>query len=143
MNNDIANAIRSFVANGPSPTITSLLNRDAPKYEWTGALVELLVGQTLILHYNPETSTMELLSSDGNSVLRIENNENGTAEARGLMKEDLKALLLAIRIHEVESYDLVMLPPDMREANLESLYKSAGVTPAQMRRFTSLWTSVK
>lgn len=143
MKNDIANAIRSFVANSPSPTIADFLNRDAPKYEWTSALVELLVGKTLISHYNPATATMELSSSDGTLVLRIVTDDKGISTAQGVIEEDLKALLCAIRIHEVESYELVMLPPDMRNASLDNLYKSAGVTPAQMRRFTSLWVSLK
>lgn len=143
MNNLVAKAIRGFVTSDPFPTTVDLLNRDNPKYEWTIALVEILVGQPLKVHYDQATAGVELMSKDGTSVLRISTDGAGGHTAQGLMVDDLNALLSAIRIHEVESYDLVMLPPDMRKADLDYLCGKAGITPDRLRRFTDLWVSVK
>lgn len=143
MNHDIASAIRNFVSGDPSPTFADFLVQDAPQYEWTTALVVALVGQTLALTPNHATGAIELLSNDGTSVLHITTNPSGPPTAGGLMADDLRALLGAIRIHEVESYDLVTLPPDMRKADLDHLCKKAGLTSERLRRFTALWMSEK
>ena len=143
MNHDTANAIRDFVRGEPSPTIADFLVQDAAQYDWTRALVEALVGQTLALAPNRATGEIQLLSNDGTSVLHITTNPSGPATLGGLMAEDLRALLSAIRIHEVESYDLVMLPPNMRMADLDHLCKNAGLSTERLRRFTDLWISEK
>jgi hypothetical protein len=143
VNSNISNAIRNFVRNGPFPAVEDFLKQDAPNYEWTVALVEVLVDQKLLARIDQATGLAEILSSEGTAVLRIEPNGSGVLNAHGLMAEDFKALLSAIRIDEVESSDLVMLPPDMRKADLDYLCSRVGVAPDRLRRFTSLWVSKK
>lgn len=143
MNHQLSDAIRGFVSRDPSPGFADFLSQDAPKYEWTKVLVEALVGKTLTWNQMPALGTAELLSDDGTPVLRINNNQAGQPITDGLMAEDLRALLSAIRIHEVESYDLVMLPPDMRKADLDYLCKKVGLTTEKLRRLTDLWMSEK
>lgn len=143
MNHHLVDAIRSFVSRDPSPAFTDFLSKDAPQYEWTKGLVEALVGKTLTWNQTPALGTAELLSDDGTTVLRIKTSQAGPPTTDGLMAEDLRALLSAIRIHEVESYDLVMLPPEMRKADLDYLCKKVGLTTEKLRRFTDLWMSEK
>lgn len=143
MKQDISDAIIIFVKNNPSPTIHALLDQDAPKYELIAALAEALVGQALDVSPNKTTGTIDLLSSDGTSVLRIGTDGSEAGAIQGLVADDLNAFLSAIRIHEVESYELVMLPPDMRKANLDSLCKQVGITSDRLRRLSSIWNSQK
>ena len=143
MDHTIASAILRFVSDDPPPSITDLLSRDAPKYNWTTALVETLVGQALSIREDHATGEIKIISTDGTSVLRIATDASGIRAADGLMAEELKALISAIRIHEVESYDLVMLPPDMRKADLDYLCGKMGITTDKLRRLTDLWISQK
>lgn len=141
MNHAIANAIRSFVAIDPLPALADLMNRDAPTFEWTTALVEALVGQPLVAYTDQSTGATQMVSQDGTLVLRITASSSGAHIAEGLMAQDLSALLYAIRIHEVDSHDLILLPPEMRKADLVRLCKRAGLTIDRLRRFTDIWIS--
>lgn len=143
MNHHLADAIRSFVSRDPAPALADFLRQDAPKYEWTKGLAEALVGKALTWNQMPALGTAELLSDDGTPVLRINTSQAGPPTTDGLMADDLGALLSAIRIHEVESYDLVMLPPDMRKADLDYLCKKVGLTTEKLRRLTDLWMAEK
>lgn len=143
MDHTIAEAIRSFITSDPPPTIADLLNRDAPKYEWTNALVAALLGQPTTAQSEQATGATRFISRDGTSVLRVATTASGAHVVEGLVSEDMDALLGAIRNHEVESYDLAMLPPDMRKAHRDNLCKKMGISTEKLHRLTELWISEK
>lgn len=143
MKQDISNKVIDFVKNNPSPSIFDLLMQDAPQYQLITALAEALIGQTLLVTHDKTNGTVDFLSADSTSVLQITVDGSAAGTLQGFLADDLKAFLSAIRIHEVESYDLVMLPPDMRRANLDYLCQKEGITSDRLRRLTEIWVVQK
>ncbi len=141
MDKAIANAICSFVSGDHLPVITEFLDRDAPKYEWTTALVEALVGQALVASHDLAAGVIQFASHEGTVVLQIEIDAKGAQKVQGLMAGDLADLLQAVRIHEFEAPQLMLLPPDIRMAELSRLLKNVKISPDRLRRLSSIWVT--
>ena len=75
-------------------------------------------------------------------VTELEANRAGqTWFVEGILASELQNLLDAIRIHEVESYEWVYLPPEMRKSLIEERAAKVGSTMEQLGRLMNVWVS--
>jgi hypothetical protein len=133
--------IKSFTESHNSPTNSALIELDWPKFEMLLHLVELLVGSIPILHVDEAAGTANVTHINGQNLLHVEKSSQAKNTAIGELASQLETLLLAIRIHEVESFNWVHLPPNLRQHELSLALAKAGVSLDQFRRATALWTN--
>ncbi len=143
MDQIVSHSIKELIQSDPAPTTEEFLDQDAPSYEMTTALITVLLNQLVTVQIDPKSGTVHFTAKDGAELLQVLPKFSGTYSIGGLLAIDFSALLSAIRIHEVESFDLVMLPPDIRKAELENFCRTRGTSVEQLHRFLNLWIAAK
>jgi hypothetical protein len=136
---DVRVALKEFVQARERPTVADLLLVDGPDFRMTSHLISTLAGLPAVLQFEPAAKVVQLRSPSGQLLLRAEKLGNGDPSLSGDYAHSMRAMLMAIRIHEVESYDWVYLPPEMRKARMASASAQAGTTPDEFRRLYHLW----
>lgn len=143
MDSTLVSRIRNFVSSEQSPTIEQFLAFDAPTYELTLALSSELASDSITMHVDPATETRRIESDDGALYLQITKDDSGKCIISGILAKDISEIIGAVRIHEVESFTLINLPPEMRKADLEYLCNTLGVTTDRLQRLTNIWIAAK
>lgn len=131
--------IKEFVTENSQPTIEQLLRIDRPDFRLISILVQKLLGHPVSLVLGREGESLQLQSEQCDPLLTITNQKSEAPTLQGLYAQDLTPFLAAIRIHEVESYDLILLPPDMRKKDLEFLCRSMGLPHDRLQRLIKIW----
>lgn len=143
MDSTLVSRIRDFVSSEQPPTIEQFLAYDAPTYELTLALSSELASHSIAIHVDPATEACRIESDDGALLLQITKDDSGKYIITGILAKDLSEIIGAVRIHEVESFALINLPPEMRKADLKFLCNILGVTTERLQRLTNIWIAAK
>ena len=104
-------------------------------------LIRILTGQEIKVLAEDSNKTIDYAGTSGAIFLTVMQNSQGERRASGEMAQSLTALLVAIRIHEVDSYEWVYFPPDMRQALIESKAQNIGVSAQELKRLMTIWTA--
>jgi hypothetical protein len=131
--------IKDYVASREHPELAEFVQLDRPEFRLTAYLVERLVGQPVAIVEEPSHSAVRLESRAGDLFVEIANLRHGKPDVRGLFSLDLAQFLLAIRMHEVNSFDLAYLPPDSRKADLDFFCRSNGLPVEKLHRLVDTW----
>lgn len=143
MDSILVSRIRDFVSSEQQPTIEQFLTCDAPTFELTLALSSELASHSIAIHIDPATETCRIESNGGVPLLQITKDDSGKYIITGILTKDISEIIGAVRIHEVESFSLINLPPEMRKADLEYLCSTFGVTTERLQRLTNIWITAK
>ncbi|MFZ2972046.1 MAG: hypothetical protein WA049_05355 [Ferribacterium limneticum] len=143
MDSILVSRIRDFVSSDQQPTIEQFLACDAPTYELTLALSSEFVSHSITIHIDPATKACRIESDGGVPLLQITKDDSGKYIITGILAKDISEIIGAVRIHEVESFSLINLPPEMRKADLEYLCNTLGVTTERLQRLTNIWIAAK
>jgi hypothetical protein len=136
---DARAALKEFVQAREKPSVADLLVVDGPEFKMSSHLISTLAGLPATLQFDRAAKVVQLRSPGGQLLLRVEKLDSGDPNVSGDYAQSMRAMLMAIRIHEVESYDWVYLPPDVRKARMASASAEAGTTPEEFRRLYHLW----
>lgn len=143
MDSILVSRIRDFVSSEQQPTIEKFLSYDAPRYELTLALSSELINHPTIIHIDSDTEVCRIESDSGTPLLQITRDDCGNYVITGILAQDIIEIIGAARIHEVESFSLINLPPEMRKADLEYLCNTFGVAKERLHRLTDIWVAAK
>jgi hypothetical protein len=104
-------------------------------------LIKTLTGLETNATPNPSNKALVFEGSSGTILLTLQQNSAGKWFGVGELTQGLNALLAAIRIHEVESYDWVYLPPGTRQNLISSRANEVGVSAQELMRLMTIWTT--
>lgn len=129
------NNVKAFVAKQDHPTTSDLYLKDAPTFEMSCYLLGCLSGISIAA--SSSASGCKFLTPSGSTVFQY--------DASGIPSGDYAAklgeFLLAIRIHEVESYEWVNLDINMRKDLIQHAATKVGTTPEEIKRLSGLWVN--
>ncbi|MGK4475772.1 hypothetical protein [Aeromonas molluscorum] len=140
MKKNIVEKIVSYVENTSDISISEFLKKDNDNFELTIFCLGIVNSKKdiilykdgkKIIFYSAQDIIMEA-AIDGEKYL-----------CQGTSVKPLYELLIAIRIHEVESYEIFNYPPDMREQRLKSIYSYYGISGQNIDKLTQLWMNTK
>lgn len=129
------NNVKAFVATQDHPTTSDLYQKDAPSFAMSCYLLGCLSG--LPITASSSVSGCSFLAPSGSAVFQYD--QNGVPS--GDYANKLGEFLLAIRIHEVDSYEWVNLDIHMRKDLIQHAATKAGTTPEEIKRLSGLWVS--
>lgn len=129
--------IRNIVSSDEIPSIDGLMRVDDKNHLMVSFLLEQLTGQDIQCVGISNQITFK--SPDGHAVLTLRCDARGKWQAEGERSSDLAKFLCAIRIHEVDSFDWVYLPPEMRRALVEDRAKKVGTNSSEINRLIKIW----
>lgn len=129
------NNVKAFVAGREHPSTSDLYPKDAPSFGMSCYLLSCLsrISITASLSVNGCT----FLTPSGSTVFQYD--QSGAPSGDYATKLD--EFLLAIRIHEVDSYEWVNLSVHMRKDLIQHAATKAGTTPEEIKRLSELWVS--
>jgi hypothetical protein len=127
------NNVKAFVAGREHPTTSDLYQKDAPSFEMSCYLLGCL--SRLSITASSSVSGCKFLAPSGSTVFQYD--QNGVPS--GDYSSKLGEFLLAIRIHEVDSYEWVNLDIHMRKDLMQHAATKAGTTPEEIKRLSELW----
>lgn len=141
MNFEIVEQIKQFARTHPNPSPSDFIKLDWPKLQMTKQLLLKLGYPTFIENVDEPAGRATLSSASGHTLLDVHISPSKNVVVSGEMASQLTALLMAIRVLEVESFDWVLLPPHLREVEIKKVAQKAGVNLEQYRRLTALWNT--
>jgi hypothetical protein len=131
--------LKSYVTEHEAPSIADVIELDRPNFEATSYLVGLLTGEERI-EVKPTADGVGFIGPNGTSLLQIIlPNDHSRASISGDLALQIQAIIEAARVHEVESYDWVNLPPQMKARHLEVRASRIGLSTSEFLRFIRLW----
>ena len=129
------NNVKAFVAGREHPTTSDLYQKDAPSFEMSCYLLGCL--SRLSITASSSVSGCKFLAPSGSTVFQYD--QNGVPS--GDYASKLGEFLLAIRIHEVDSYEWVNFDIHMRKDLMQHAATKAGTTPEEIKRLSELWVT--
>ena len=104
-------------------------------------LISILTGQETKVLTEDGNKTTDFAGISGAIFLTVVQSAQGEWSGSGELARSLNALLVAIRIHEVESYEWVYLPSEIRQALVLSKAHDIGVSAQELKRLMTIWTA--
>jgi hypothetical protein len=139
MNESARQKIVRVVGHSTHPAVSELLREDAPEFDATLGLVQVLV-PTMTVNKRLATRVVDFTTPSGQVLLSLQ--MQGTEwTVSGELSNSVSRLLSAIRVHEVDSYEWVYLPPDLRKKLVEDRATSVGASATEFRTLMNLWTT--
>ena len=132
--------IVALIKSQQSPDLDDVCRLDDADYSIVCFLIKVLTGQETEAIRDPTSKILTFVGSTGTVFLKILQNSSGKWCGDGELAQSLNALLTAIRIHEVESYEWVYLPPEIRQSLISSKAQEAGVSVQELKRLMNIWT---
>jgi len=132
-------AVKVVVTGNREPRIHDLIAQDDVDFSLTKLLLSKLVFAAIEVA-KKGAGTSFSISGMTEPLLTIESTE-GAYVGVGPFASILEAFLLAIRIHEVESYEWVNLPFSQREGLMEKEALKVKMTSSEFRDLASRWIS--
>ncbi|MBA4054670.1 MAG: hypothetical protein C0490_08165 [Marivirga sp.] len=129
----------AYVRDAAQPTLQGLLAVDWPALDTTHYVLTLLIGDVNKVQHSQKDGCDFI--SNGAVVLKVRKNEFNLVSGEGQLVLAIETLLTAIRIHEIDSFDWVWLPPNMRESLISERLQNTGINNHELRKATSIWTS--
>jgi hypothetical protein len=129
------NNVKAFVARHEHPTTSDLYQTDVPSFAMSCYLLGCLSG--LSITASSSVSGCNFLAPSGTTVFQYD--QNGVPS--GDYANKLDEFLLAIRIHEVDSYEWVNLDIHIREDLIRHAATRVGTTPEEIKKLSGLWVS--
>ena len=102
-------------------------------------LIEVLGGKATTAFQGASGDVIVFMDDAGGSVFTLEKDLSGEWQGKGGLTQSLIALLAAIRVHEVDSYEWVYLPPQMRQGLVAERALNVGVSPQELKRLMAIW----
>jgi hypothetical protein len=130
------NKIRSFVSSNESPSVLDFYKADAPNFEMLQYLLKMM--SSLQVSVSQVAGGGHSFKSLGGDQLLVIDHQGNVA---GSLAPQLPILLMAIRLHEVESYEWSYYTPDMRRDLIDNAAKKMSATPADIKRMTGTWVN--
>ena len=143
MDSTLVHSIQKFISTEQGPSAQQFVNYDSPDFLLTSALMSELVGQPVTAKQDQSKTITRFHTSDATALLDVEAGKSGEPTIRGTFAADFKAMINAIRIHEVESYALADLSPEMRASDLNRICELKGISANQLQRLTNIWIAAK
>lgn len=137
---DIKTGIFIFVKKNKYPSLRDLISEEWPHLKITNALLSLLLGKSV--NFNLDLSKERAVFSENNSnFLSINFSSSTLIKIDGEITSLLDALLMAIRISEIDSYEWINFPPHIRQSKISNALICANVDEEEYNRARALWIS--
>lgn len=124
-----------------NPSLDDVCRCDDENFSIVRFLTKILTGQETKVTPIPSSKTLEFIGATGTIFLTIQKNSAGKWFGDGELAHSFNALLAAIRIHEVESYEWVYLAPETRQSLISSRAQEVGVSVQELKRLMTVWTA--
>ena len=129
-----------IVKNRESPNLGDMYRNAAEGNLIVQFLISILTGQETKILTEDGNKTTDFAGMSGVIFLTVMQSSQGEWSGSGELARSLNALLVAIRVHEVDSYDWVYLPPEIRQALVSTKAQDIGVSAQELKRLMTIWT---
>ena len=123
------------------PTINDLIQADDENFSAVRFLIKILTGFTTETTGDSPNQTLKIGMSSGATLIEIDKTQSGHIKVNGELAERLNKLLVAIRIHEIDSFEWVYLPPEMRTSFIAERANSCGASVQEIKQLMNVWTA--
>jgi hypothetical protein len=133
--------LKDWIAGETCPKLEDLVKFDWPSLNILTYLSEVARGTRIHKRQShvQESEYVDLIDSNNEVALTLIQEKDNSILIQGSVAQDLKVLLIAIKIHEYYSYEWVWLPPDIRAHKISNYLLEAGITNEQFRRAKAIW----
>jgi hypothetical protein len=131
----------TFVKGAQQPSLNALVQIDTEDFSALRYLIKMLTGITTDAKLDPLNQSLKFSDKSGTTFLELRKAPSGQWSGDGDLANNITTLLVAIRIHEVESFDWVYLPQEMRQRLVTEKADIAGTTSSELKRLMSIWVA--
>lgn len=129
------------VKSAQQPSLDDLVQIDSEDYSALRYLIKTLTGKTTDANSDPLNQSLKFSDDSGTALLVLQKVPSGQWNGNGELANNLTTLLTAVRIHEVESFEWVYLPPEVRQKLVAEKANIAGTSSSELKRLMSIWVA--
>lgn len=135
------NVIKTLVSELQNPKLNDVYRIDDKNSSIVCYLIKILIGVKTQAIPNLTDDSVVYAGTSGGTLLLIKKGSDGNYEGYGELAVNVNALLSAIRVHEIDSFEWVYLPPESRQKFVSSRADEVGVSTQEFKRLMSIWTA--
>lgn len=121
------------------PSLNDLIQVNSDEYPAIRYLIKVITGKSTKAKLSQNNNSLSFIDETGASLLELQKMPSGKWNGNSELACNLDALLIAVRIHEVESFEWVYFPPEMRKQLVAEKADTAGISPSDIKRLMNIW----